>query len=102
MKRFSMENRRLSIIAKATIIIIWIVLSKIVDNEVIFPGIKSTIIELIKIIRTPSFIPIIKHTVYRSLLGFLFSLTLAIILGGVLASFSDFIYYLMRPILNFF
>ena len=51
MKRFSIENRRLSIIAKAIVIIIWIVLSKIIDNEVIFPSVKSTIIELFRIIK---------------------------------------------------
>ena len=99
MKRFSIENRRLSIIAKAIVIIIWIVLSKIIDNEVIFPGVKSTIIELFRIIKNPGFISIIKHTILRSFTGFLISLTIAIIMG-ILASISDFIYYLTKPILN--
>lgn len=100
MKRFSMENRRLSIVSRIIIIISWMALYKIIDNEVIFPGIKSTIVELFKIIKSPSFLLIVKSTILRSLIGFLFSLILAMILG-ILASVWNFVYYLMKPVLNF-
>lgn len=100
MKKFSIKNRKLSIIAKILIIIIWIVLSQFINNEVIFPGIKSTIVEMFKIMKSPGFISIIKGTIFRSIIGFLISLILAILMG-ILASILDFIYYLMKPILNF-
>jgi len=100
MKKSSIKSSKLSIAAKTIIIIIWIILSKAIDNEVIFPGIRSTIMEMFKIMKSTGFILIIKSTIFRSLIGFLISLILAILMG-ILASISDFIYYLMKPILNF-
>ena len=100
MKRFSIRNRKFSIISGIIIIILWISLCKIIDNEVIFPGIKATIVELFKILENPSFLLIVKSTILRSLIGFLFSLILAMLLG-ILASVSNFIYYLMKPVLSF-
>ncbi len=100
MKRFILKDRKLSIISKVMMIIIWIMLSRVIDNEVILPTIKSTMISLIHIIKEPSFLKIVEYSLLRSLIGFLISLSLAVLMG-ILSSLSKVVYNLMLPILNF-
>lgn len=100
MRRFILRDRKFSFISAVLILIIWIVLSKIIDNEIIFPSIKSTLISLIRIIESPDFLTIIGHSLLRSTVGFIISSLLAIILG-VLSSISKLIYNLMVPIISF-
>lgn len=100
MKKFSIKNRKFSIVIKIIILLVWVILSKFIDNEVIFPTVKSTIIELLNIIKDPNFLSIIKYTLLRSFIGFLFSLILAIVMG-ILASIFNFVYYLMTPVISF-
>lgn len=100
MKEYILKDRKLSIISKILIIGIWILLSRIIDNEVIFPTIKSTFFSLIDIIKNPNFLIIIGYSVLRSLIGFIISLLLAIIIG-IFSSISKIIYHLMLPIINF-
>lgn len=100
MKNYILKDRRLSIILKISIIGIWILLSRIVNNEVIVPSINSTFIGMIKIIKEPNFLNIIKYTLLRTLIGFLISLFLAM-LTGIISSVSKIVYNLMVPILKF-
>ncbi|MBZ2175281.1 ABC transporter permease subunit [Schnuerera sp. xch1] len=100
MKDYILKDKKLSILSKLIIIGMWILLSKIIDNEVIFPTIKSTFISLIDIVKNSDFLNIIISSLLRSLIGFLISLFLAII-TGILSSVSKIIYNLMMPILNF-
>ncbi|NLW40005.1 MAG: ABC transporter permease subunit [Tissierellia bacterium] len=100
MKIYSLKGRKLVIISKIIIIIFWIIVSRIVDNEVIFPTIKSTISSLIDIIRGPYFFNVIRYSLIRTLVGFTISLILAILIG-VLASVFKVILYIMLPIVNF-
>ncbi len=75
-------------------------LSKLIDNEIIFPTIKDTFANFIQIIKNPNFITIISYSVLRNLIGFIISLVLAFIIG-IFSSISKTIYYLMIPIINF-
>lgn len=100
MKSSILKDKRYSIISMLLIILIWILLSKFIDNEVMIPTIKSTLLSLINIVRDKSFFHIIKMTLLRSFIGFIISLFLAITLG-VLSNISKFIYNFMVPILNF-
>jgi NitT/TauT family transport system permease protein len=100
MKSYILKDRKLSIISKVIIIITWILLSKLINNEVIFPTVKSTFISLIDIIQGPYFLKIIKFSLLRSFVGFLISLFLAMLIG-ILSSISKIVYNLMIPILNF-
>lgn len=95
-----MKDRRLSLIAKVSIIIVWILISRIVDKEVIVPSIRSTFISIWEIIREPSFLNTIKYTLFRALAGFLISLFLGVA-TGILSSISKVIFNLMEPILKF-
>ncbi|WP_353094138.1 ABC transporter permease subunit [Tissierella praeacuta] len=100
MKKYILKDRRLSIISKAIIVIIWILLSRIVNNEVIFPTLKSIFISLVDIIKNPNFLIIIGYSLLRSFIGFIISLSLAVIIG-ILSGISKIIYNLMIPIINF-
>lgn len=100
MRKFILKDRKLSIISKIIIIGFWILLSKLIDNEIIFPTIKTTLISLMDIIKGPNFINIIKYSLIRSLFGFLISLSLAIFIG-ILSSISKVIYNVMVPIIDF-
>lgn len=100
MKEYILKDRKLSIISKIIIIIGWVLLSSIVDNEVIFPTIKSTAISLIQLIQSPNFLIIIGFSLIRSLVGFIISLFLAIVIG-IFSSISKIIYNLMVPIISF-
>ncbi|MCF6465310.1 ABC transporter permease [Clostridium sp. Cult2] len=100
MRKFILKDRKLSIISKIIIIGFWILLSKLIDNEIIFPTIKSTLISLMDIIKGPNFINIIKYSLIRSLFGFLISLFLAILIG-ILSSISKVIYNSMIPVIKF-
>lgn len=97
MRTCILKDRKLSIISKLSIIILWIVLSHIVNNEVIIPSINSTFLSMIDIIKDPDFFNIIKYTLFRTLTGFLISLLLAM-LTGVASSFSKIVYNFMDPI----
>jgi len=100
MKDSTLRDKKLSTISKVTLIIIWIVLSELIDNQVIFPTIKSTIKSLMEIVKSPNFIKIITSSILRSLWGFLICLFFAILIG-ILSSISKFVYNMMIPILNF-
>lgn len=76
-------------------------LARLIDNEIIFPTIRSTIRGLMEIIGEPNFLIIIKHSLLRNVTGFLISLFLAIFIG-ILSSLSRIIYNMMVPIMNFF
>ncbi len=100
MKTSILKNRRKSIISKILIIIIWILLSYFIDNEIIFPRIGSTLNSLIDIVKSPKFLNIVWYSLLRSIVGFAISLFLAIIMG-LISSISKTVYYLMLPIINF-
>lgn len=100
MRNYILRDRKLSIISRVSIIFIWILLSKAVNNEVIVPSIESTFISMINIIEDPNVLNTIKYTLFRTLIGFSISLFLAMA-TGILSSISKVIYNLMVPILKF-
>lgn len=100
MKSYILNDRKLSMISKISLIIIWILISKIVNNEVIVPSIRDTFISMIKIIKEPNFLNIVRYTLLRTLIGFLISLFLAVT-TGILSSISKIIYHFMVPVLKF-
>lgn len=100
MKDFTLEDKKLSVLTKILLIGFLVILAEIIDKEVIFPTLKSTLISLIDIIKDSEFLSVIMSSILRSLIGFLISLLMAFI-TGILSSVSKFIYNLMKPIINF-
>ncbi len=99
MKNCILKDRKLSLISRISIILIWILLSKIVNNDIIVPSIKSTFLSMVKIVTDVNFLSIVGYTILRTLLGFLISLFIATVMG-VLSSSFKIIYNLMVPILE--
>lgn len=99
MKSYISKNKKLSIISRISLIIIWILLARTIDNEIIVPKINTTFVSMLEIIKDSDFLNIVTYTILRSLLGFLISLFLAISLG-VLSSVSKIVASLMEPILK--
>jgi len=100
MKDSTLKDKKLSAISRLILLGSWIILSGIIDNEVILPTVKSTLKSLLDIVIASDFITIIASSLVRSLIGFVASLFFAIILG-ILSSISKFFYNLMIPVLNF-
>lgn len=100
MKSYILKDRKLSIFSRISLIFIWILLSRVINNEVIVPSIRTTLISIIELIKNPGFLNIISYTILRTLIGFLISLFLSITLG-ILSSVSKVAYNLMVPILKF-
>lgn len=100
MKNFILKDKRWSIISSLSIIILWMILSSFINNEIIVPSIKSTLLSMISIIKGPDFYGTIKYTLLRTLLAFSTSLFLAGLMG-LISSISKIAYNLMLPILKF-
>lgn len=47
MRKFTLKDRKMSIVFRVLILILWLLLSTIVDNEVILPSIKTTLLNII-------------------------------------------------------
>ena len=86
-----------TIISTIVLIILWKILSVIVDKEILIPSPENTFIETIRIVRGPNFINSVVNTVKRAIMGFMMALAAGISLG-MLGGFSKPIYYLLRPI----
>lgn len=100
MKGCILKDRKYFIILGLSILLVWIIASKYVNNEVIIPSIKNTFISLTDIVKEEYFINTVKSTLLRSLASFLISLISAIILG-ILSYIFKAVYYIMSPVLKF-
>jgi NitT/TauT family transport system permease protein len=100
MKDYTCKSSKYVTASIIGLIVFWAIVSKIVNNEVIIPSIKSTTLSLITIIKDKSFIAIMCATLLRSLISFLISFLLAAFFG-VIGSISKTVYNFMIPILAF-
>lgn len=92
------QNRLYTVISIVFIIVLWKFLSIWVDNSIMIPTPKSTVMEFIKIIRSQNFIIIVLSTLVRVMIGFLISFISALILG-LLSGFFKPVYYLLKPLI---
>ena len=83
MKQDFISKNRFNILSIALLLGLWMLLSMVVDNEVIFPSIFSTSKSLVRIILSDGFFLTLVSTLIRCIVGFLISVVLAIGLGGL-------------------
>lgn len=100
MKDYICKSSKYVTVSIIGLIVFWAIVSKIVNNEVIIPSIKSTILSFITITTDKSFVSIMCATLLRSIISFLISFALALGLG-VIGSISMTVYNLMIPVLAF-
>lgn len=88
------------ILSIAIFFILWDVLYKIENHEVIIPSINNTFNEIGNIVSSDNFLEIINATTIRTIIGFVISLVLGFAIGfisGLYKSFEDF----MKPYIIF-
>lgn len=100
MKDYIYKSRKYIGFSVIGLIVLWGMVSKFVNNEVIIPSIKSTFLTLIDIVKDKDFINVMGATLLRTIVSFLISFILAVILG-IVGSMSKFMYNLMIPIVAF-
>lgn len=86
----------LTILSISIFFILWHILYKIENHDVIVPSIQNTINELGKIIINDGFLETMFATIYRTIIGFMLSLVLGFIFG-FLSGLNNSFEYFMKP-----
>lgn len=97
MRDYILKNRKFAIISMIAIILIWEILSEIVDNSIKIPTPGETIIAFLDIVRGKYFFVEIFNSLRRVILSFVISFSVGVSLG-IIAGFVLPIYYLLHPI----
>ncbi len=94
----AIKNFSYTILSFCILLVIWKILSLIVNSEIIFPSPEKTFIAFINFLKLKIFYVSILSTIYRGLIGFLISFILGISFG-FLAGFNNVFYKIFEPIL---
>lgn len=97
MKTSTMKDRKLICISLILIILIWIIISNIINNSIYLPKISEVIKEMSSIVKEKEFFQNIIYSLVRAALSFIIALIIAVILG-VISSFSKLFYNFFYPI----
>lgn len=89
------------LISIAVLIIIWYIVSIIVDKQILVPTPLATFNILIEIVKTDTFLAVVSATMLRIILAFGIAFVLAVTLG-MLAGLYEPINYLLKPIVTIF
>ncbi len=100
MKIFIMKENKYRIGFIFLFLICWVILSNIVNKEMILPSPYKTFESVLHIMREESFVMILFATIKRSVIGLLIALILGMILGS-LAGFFKTMDMLLNPIITF-
>ncbi len=90
------KNSLITSLSILAMIITWYLLALWFGKEYILPTPAQTALQMVQIISSGSFWPVVLATIGRGLLGFLISLGLGMVLG-VAAGFSKLIFWLLQP-----
>ncbi|WP_302820381.1 ABC transporter permease [Fusobacterium ulcerans] len=99
MRKYLCQSRWL-LLSPLLFIIVWEIISRIVGNDLIFPGIPSIFKALIDIIKGKDFLSIVFHTLKRTGISIGISLVIGI-LCGILSYRYKFFYILFFPFFSF-
>lgn len=97
MKTSSMKDKKLIFISIICILLIWGVLSILINNDIYLPKISEVLKESIEIVVNKDFTKNIGYSLLRGSISFLIALVIAVVLG-IMASFNKFIYNFFYPI----
>lgn len=96
------ENEKLYLVFSIIFsIILWKILSIIVNKTIIVPSPEETFLELVKIIKNPNFKIVVFNTMRRIITGFSITLVIATVLGMLSGLYKP-IYYLLKPLVTTF
>lgn len=100
MKKFSTHKNWINAFALGVILLLWGLVSQIVDNAIIIPTIGETLRSLLDLLKSEGFFVMLISSLLRTLMAFGLSLVLAVTLG-LLAARSPLIEALTRPLVHF-
>ncbi len=98
MKTYTLKNKKYIFLGILILFLTWIGAYYAIENSIILPSPKETLISLNEIVKDKSFYAILLNTLRRTIISFLISLILAVILG-IIAALSRGFYYFLSPIL---
>ncbi len=84
--------------AISIILIIWKIVSFMIDSEIILPSPENTFVSIIEVARKGDFLSAVFHSIARGLIGFVISFLSGIVLG-IATGFNKILYRLMEPAL---
>lgn len=99
MKKYTIRDKKNSILPKISLILIWFFLSLLVKNDIIIPGIGVTLENILKLVKDSNFTLTILMTFFRTLMVFFISTLLSVVLAS-LSSVSEGFYSHIRPVLS--
>ncbi|GAE88212.1 ABC transporter permease [Acetivibrio straminisolvens] len=85
-----------TVVSIIAMLIIWKIVSVVVNKEVLIPSPEVTLREIIRIVESPAFFGSVLNTSKRAIIGFLIALGTGM-LFGMLGGLFKAIYYLLRP-----
>jgi NitT/TauT family transport system permease protein len=100
MKIFITKDKSIKLMSVLVLIGAWHLLSLLVGSDVLIPSPEATLISLIDIASKSGFYVTVLYTMTRSIGGFLISLLLAVVFGG-LSKRSRVFRFLFRPVVDF-
>jgi len=92
------KDNLFTLISISSLIIIWKLISLIINSAIIFPSPESTIISLYNLVKTREFFLIILSSLQRGIIGFILSFILGTAIG-FFAGFNKVFYKLLEPFL---
>lgn len=97
MKNSSMKDKKLILISLIIIMLIWILISNIMNNSIYLPKLTEVLKELIDIVTEKNFLKSIGYSLIRGSVSFLVALLFAVIIG-IISSFNKIFYNFFYPI----
>jgi NitT/TauT family transport system permease protein len=86
-----------TLLSVISLLVLWKVISMIVDKEILIPSPETTFLEIIRIVKSPNFVVSVTNTLRRALIGFGMAFAAGITLG-MAGGFWKPIYHLLKPI----
>lgn len=97
MRRCTLKNRRYVLISTAVVLLLWWITATIVNNPLKLPSPQETVLALLEIITSKTFLLQVFATLKRSIIGFAIAFVAGVVLG-IAAGVSTPIFYLLKPI----
>ena len=81
MKKIILKSLIFPLAMLAALILVWIILAKIIDNQFILPDIQATVLEIFALLKSAEFYHAFFSTLLRAFIAFLISFALALLLA---------------------
>lgn len=99
MKNFTIVTKKTIIIV--IYIILWHLLTEIINNKILIASPYETFIAMIRIVKTDMFINILSNSIFNIIQGFLFALVFGVVMAFA-SLYYQFLRYFLQPLIHMF